>query len=969
MNVRALVIRSSKSPQYLVERTTRQLQQRGFDRSQISHVTDLPGSASPQLAGAKPGSRESNARNTPAHPTGLLLIHAGAWLPGSQPPGSQKPGSQMPASPSSLLEVDLPPASATGKPLIAVGAVRACADWASGADPVPDRDSPPELHHQWKAMLKSAGGDLQQPAVREWLKQGNRCCWIDPLLATEFECRLHDSGLEDALSHLFSHPEARIIHWQPLDVWHDVRLRVIQIITSLQRGGAERIAIDLHRCWLRNQSITPLLIAVNAPSRSPFQSPPATIALSDLNSRSERWRECAVMASEFAADVIHTHLLNREDHQCLRQAGALMLATIHNARAGWQAGTDQFSSRDVDLLVACSQAVERDLQLARIDVPTRTVWNGISLADFQVSAADRSEARRRLLAHHQLPPDSILIAALANPRPQKRLERLPGILRLTEQRLKSADWIRPLHLLLAGEPSHGNAGAAESMAAIQQQITHWEFADRIVWLGAVEDSRELLAATDLLVSPSDYEGLSLAHLEALSCGTTVVATRVGGTEEIGDDQIGMHLVPLDASDQQFAEQLAHAILHSTATSQSAAASFQRDFSLVRMRDGYLRLYQRLANQPSCIKPRGLLLVTNNFSTGGAQSSARRLLHACHSRGIPVRAAVLQEDTDKPTPGRQWLQSHGIDVACLPRAGVIDPLVALQPLLESIDREPPECVLLWNVIPEYKMLLADSLLTSRIYDVSPGEMNLQSLSRYFERPRPGLPYRHVREYARRLHGAVVKYSGEKRTVDETFGIPTVVIPNGVPIPPNRVLHQPKATIIFGTAARISPQKRLEDLLEAFRAIHPQLPAYELRIAGGVERGAEDYYSRLQQLAHGLPVCWSGEFPDTQAFLVQLDVFVMISEPAGCPNASLEAMAVGLPVIATDVGGAAEQIVDGVNGRIVAPRDPAAFGRAVRELANQLELRQQYGEESRQRAIELFSVQRMTDDYLKLLAMQT
>ena len=44
-------------------------------------------------------------------------------------------------------------------------------------------------------------------------------------------------------------------------------------------------------------------------------------------------------------------------------------------------------------------------------------------------------------------------------------------------------------------------------------------------------------------------------------------------------------------------------------------------------------------------------------------------------------------------------------------------------------------------------------------------------------------------------------------------------------------------------------------------------------------------------------------------------MMISEPAGCPNASLEAMAAGLPVIATDVGGAAEQVLDGVTGRLV------------------------------------------------------
>jgi glycosyltransferase involved in cell wall biosynthesis len=47
--------------------------------------------------------------------------------------------------------------------------------------------------------------------------------------------------------------------------------------------------------------------------------------------------------------------------------------------------------------------------------------------------------------------------------------------------------------------------------------------------------------------------------------------------------------------------------------------------------------------------------------------------------------------------------------------------------------------------------------------------------------------------------------------------------------------------------------------------------------------------------------------------------MISDPAGCPNASLEALASGLPVIATDVGGASEQVIDDLNGFLVPARD--------------------------------------------------
>jgi glycogen synthase len=69
------------------------------------------------------------------------------------------------------------------------------------------------------------------------------------------------------------------------------------------------------------------------------------------------------------------------------------------------------------------------------------------------------------------------------------------------------------------------------------------------------------------------------------------------------------------------------------------------------------------------------------------------------------------------------------------------------------------------------------------------------------------------------------------------------------------------------------------------------------------------------------------PTRATFLAGLDVFAMISEPSGCPNASLEALAAGVPVIATDVGGAREQVIDGKSGRLVPARDASALANAI------------------------------------------
>ena len=63
----------------------------------------------------------------------------------------------------------------------------------------------------------------------------------------------------------------------------------------------------------------------------------------------------------------------------------------------------------------------------------------------------------------------------------------------------------------------------------------------------------------------------------------------------------------------------------------------------------------------------------------------------------------------------------------------------------------------------------------------------------------------------------------------------------------------------------------------------------------------------------------------------DVFLLASLSEGLSTATLEAMAVGLPVVVTDVGGMREAVTDGVEGRVVPPRDPAALAAALLELA--------------------------------------
>ena len=363
---------------------------------------------------------------------------------------------------------------------------------------------------------------------------------------------------------------------------------------------------------------------------------------------------------------------------------------------------------------------------------------------------------------------------------------------------------------------------------------------------------------------------------------------------------------------------------------------------------------------------GLVLVANNFATGGAQSSARRLLVALRAAGVPVAAAVLQEQAAYPTVGRRALEEASIPVFVAPRAGAADPAVSATAIARFVTERAPAAVVFWNAIMQHKLLVAELLAGISVWDVSPGEMYFTAMDRYFERPRAGHPVKDARAYGAMLAGVVVKYHAERARAEAALGVPVHVVPNGVPLGPPRASAR-RDRVVVGTLARINPDKKLGELVRAVRhavTCEPGLAArLDVRIAGPVEQGFEAHAEELRALAEGLPIAFVGE-QDSASFLADLDLFAMISEPSGCPNASLEAMASGLAVVATDVGGAREQVLSGETGLVTPRGDVAAFGEALARLVKDHPAREAMGLAARARVGAAFSVERMAADYTRL-----
>jgi glycosyltransferase involved in cell wall biosynthesis len=175
--------------------------------------------------------------------------------------------------------------------------------------------------------------------------------------------------------------------------------------------------------------------------------------------------------------------------------------------------------------------------------------------------------------------------------------------------------------------------------------------------------------------------------------------------------------------------------------------------------------------------------------------------------------------------------------------------------------------------------------------------------------------------------------------------TAVVPNYVDVPDGAALRaRPAREILF--LGLIGERKGVFDLLPAFAAARAANGALELTIGGNGAIGrARSEAQRLGVADHVDLRGWVGA-QEREALLTRADIFALPSRNEGLPMSVLEAMARGLPVIATPVGGVPELIEDGVNGLLVPPADPDALARAILKLADDQEGRAALGRAARE-----------------------
>jgi glycosyltransferase involved in cell wall biosynthesis len=181
-------------------------------------------------------------------------------------------------------------------------------------------------------------------------------------------------------------------------------------------------------------------------------------------------------------------------------------------------------------------------------------------------------------------------------------------------------------------------------------------------------------------------------------------------------------------------------------------------------------------------------------------------------------------------------------------------------------------------------------------------------------------------------------------------------------------------VIGYVGRIMPEKDLETWLRAAALVSQEYPEARFVLVG--EGKDNSYLTQLKELAAELGIAERTYFPGYRSDLLPVyasfDLFLLSSRREGLPNSILEAMAMGLPVVTTDVAGAKELVLDGQTGYVLPQGDVYGVANALMTLVKNESLRQQMSRAGRQRVEREFSfatrLRRIESLYEEILGVQ-
>ncbi len=747
-------------------------------------------------------------------------------------------------------------------------------------------------------------------------------------------------------------------------------LRILFIVPDLGTGGAERHVVTLAPaldpvrfrvsvvCIGEEGALFPTLASNGVPARA-------------LHSR-RRWLHALfglvrIMRAE-RPDVVITRGYNADTLGRIAAAITRVpraVVWVHNAtditpRGAIRRAVYQVLGR---LTSACYGVAEeqRSYLVEQLGFPESkidVIENGVDTSRFR---PPQPGERARVASELGVPVQGPTIGILAMLRPEKDHATALRAMKLV------LDEIPDARLLVIGD--------GPLRQPLEQLAGELGVAGNVVFAGSRSDAASVLASVDVALLSSYTECFPMAVLEAMACEVPVVATEVGGLPDMVDDGVTGQLVPT-RDPRAMANALIKVIRDPGRTAEMGRAARERvleRFTLersVRMAGSTL---ERTAGRSGPGRPVRVTIVQDEVTVGGAENLLLGLCRNVDRSLVEPRLICLRH------PGEMAVdfEAAGVPVESMERSGRFDPTTLLR-LVRSFRTSGTDVVLLTHYHRAGLVLgrVAVGLAGVPANVVAAHDMDLTSVGKRV------LP-RSVVETLFLSQALVLLAPSQGRYLHAEEGVGRfpwrrtreVVIPNGIVLPPtptpgDRVAARARldvdpADFVVGIVAVLRPQKAHGVLVRAIAQLAPAHPRLRLVVVGdGPEE--ERVHALVDELGIADRVLFTGLRSDVPELLPGFDVSCLSSVHEGAPLVVLEAMAAGVPVVATDCGALRDLVADGEDGFIVPVGDPRAIADRLAQLIADPDLRHAMGERARARAEREFSIEQTVQGYQRLFS---
>ena len=364
----------------------------------------------------------------------------------------------------------------------------------------------------------------------------------------------------------------------------------------------------------------------------------------------------------------------------------------------------------------------------------------------------------------------------------------------------------------------------------------------------------------------------------------------------------------------------------------------------------------------------IFLLIRSLNVGGSERQLVQLAEALKARGHDVTVAVYYSGGVLEEP----LRRLGVPLLDLRKRGRWDFFGFALRLAKAVRKARPD--VLYSFLGTSNLLSAAirPLIPSvrRVWSVRAADIDLAAYDRFTR-----LSYRMECALAGGADAIISNsVAGSDHAVANGFPAGKMhVVPNGIDVdrfrPDAAARRRMRAfwgvadhEVLIGNLARIDPLKDYPTFLNVARLVTQRHPEARFVCIG---EGEPAISSRLRDLSDRLglhdKVIWAGRSDDPPAALNALDIFCSTSVTEGFSNSLAEALACGLPCVATDVGDSA--MILGPAGRCVPPRDPEAFAEALLQTIRELGSFDK--DRARRRVVQCFSVEALVENTVRVL----